>query len=75
MLKFEICRTSGFNRDAFIKGPLWYMKRGLKSPASLMLLLCIVTAGIAAVPVWVYCGMYANRDLFQHVRKRGIPLR
>jgi hypothetical protein len=54
-----------FNWAAFILGPVYYLLVGLWVHASIMAILVVVSGGLLAPVVWLYCGLKANEDVLE----------
>jgi hypothetical protein len=62
----------GWNKQALLLGPIWYLGHKLILKGLIMLLICAATLGIAIIPVWIYSGWRANRDLYRHLKKNNV---
>lgn len=58
-------RRLSWNWVALILGPLYYVLVGLWTHAAILGLLVILSAGLLAPLVWLYCGLKANEDLLE----------
>ncbi len=61
--------TATWNWAAFLFGLFWYMSKGMVAKAILMLVVCVITAGLAGPLVWVYSGLLGNYDYYLLRRK------
>lgn len=73
-MKKIMVQKSGWNIVAMLTGPFWYLYRGMDKGLPL-LILCLATLGIGVLPVWIYCGFYANRDFYRHLKRKGVLIR
>ena len=68
--KFTELRDNGesfkatWNWYSFLFGVVWYAVAGLWVKCAIMLLACIVLAGVPAPFFWIYCGVAGNYDLY-----------
>ncbi|WHH57472.1 hypothetical protein [Petroclostridium sp. X23] len=65
-------QKDGWNRDALVKGPIWYIQKGMIGKGILMLVICAATVGIGIIPVWIYCGYRGNKDLYKFLKKKNV---
>jgi len=50
---------------AFILGPFWYLLKGLTKKGFFLLAVVVLSAGLAAPFIWIYCGVRAKNDLYE----------
>ena len=62
--------SASWNWPAFFLGWLWYLVKGMWAKALITLVLVVVTAGILAIPVWIYCAIAGNYDYYLLKRKQ-----
>jgi hypothetical protein len=58
-------RRLSLNWIAMILGPIYYTLVGLWTHASIMLILILLSGGLLAPLVWLYCGLKANEDVLE----------
>ena len=64
----------GWNGKAALAGPFWYLSKSMTLKGLFLLALCLVTAGIGIIPVWIYCGAKGNEDHYRFVKAKGYHL-
>jgi hypothetical protein len=64
-LKNENIPTNGWSWLALIIGPFWYFTHGLVGKGAILLLISILSVGLAAPFVWIYCALRAKTDLHE----------
>ncbi len=74
-MKKIMVQKSGWNITALLGGPFWYLSRGMEGSGLLMLFFCLATLGVGILPVWIYCGLYGNRDFYRYLKRKGIAIR
>jgi len=56
----------GWDWEAFVMGPFWYLSKGMTSKGIILLIICMVTV-LCAVPfIWVYCGVKGRGDWYEY---------
>ncbi|MDR7417653.1 MAG: hypothetical protein QN178_01940 [Armatimonadota bacterium] len=58
-------RRLSLNLLALVLGPVYYLLVGLWTHAAIMTSLVILSGGLLAPVVWIYCGVKANEDLLE----------
>jgi hypothetical protein len=53
------------NWTALVLGPVYYVLVGLWVHASIMAILVVVSGGLLAPVIWLYCGLKANEDVLE----------
>jgi len=71
IMKSCVVRKSGWNFEALLFGPFWYLLRGMKEKGLKLLLISIATVGLGIIPVWIYCGYNANREFYYFLKNKG----
>ncbi len=61
----EINIKHGWNWFALFIGPFWYIFNGLLKKGIILLVIVIISIGLAAPFVWIYCAVRANPDLYE----------
>ena len=51
----------------------WYLAKGLWVKGLLMLLIAVITAGMAGIFIWIYAGIAGNYDYYL-LRRKGKQL-
>ncbi len=65
-------RRAGWDWFANLLGPFWYFSKGMAGKGLWLLLVCMVTLGLGAPFVWIYCGAKARSDYFEYqLRKKN----
>lgn len=62
--------TATMNWAALLFGALWYLAKGLWAKGLIIIVLCVITAGVAAPFAWIYAGVAGNYDYYLLKRKR-----
>ena len=65
--RFDAARggfTATWNWPAFLFGCLWYLVKGMWAKALIIFALLVVTAGVLAIPAWIYMGIAGNYDYY-----------
>ena len=56
---------SGWNWNALLLGPLWYISNGLAKKGYTLLAISIFSLGFAVPFIWVYSAIRANTDFVE----------
>ncbi|OFV80407.1 MAG: hypothetical protein A2W26_01190 [Acidobacteria bacterium RBG_16_64_8] len=67
-------RSSGWSLPALLLGPFYYLGHGLWVKGLILLTLALVTLGLGAPIIWLYCGWRATSDIYErNLSKKGAP--
>lgn len=58
-------KRGGWDWLAFILGPIWYFVKGMISKGTLLSVICLLTLGLGAPFVWIYCGARGKADHYE----------
>lgn len=58
-------KQSGWNWASFILGPFWYMANEMAGKGIVLLFIALITLGLGAPVIWLYCGLKGNSDLYE----------
>jgi len=66
--EFSEFEKSGYKHTwswvAFFWGIFWYFYKGLWAKALIMAAVCLLSFGMFALYVWIYCGVAGKYDLY-----------
>jgi hypothetical protein len=57
--------SEGWSLGALLFGPFWYLWHGVFAKGLGLLAIAVLTAGLAAPVVWIYCGWRGRSDVFE----------
>lgn len=55
----------GWSWSALLLGPFWYLSNGITKKGIFFLAIVIISVGLAAPFVWIYCAVRAKTDLYE----------
>ncbi len=56
---------TGWSWLALLVGPFWYLTHGLTKKGLILLSITLLSVGLAAPFVWIYCAVRAKTDLYE----------
>jgi O-antigen ligase len=55
----------GWSWTALVIGPFWYLSHGLTKKGIVLLAIALLSVGLAAPFIWIYCAVRAQSDLYE----------
>jgi hypothetical protein len=56
---------AGWSWSALLLGPFWYLSNGLTKKGLFLLAIALLSVGLAAPFIWIYCAVRAKTDLYE----------
>jgi hypothetical protein len=53
-----------FNLYALLLGIIWYMIKGMWAKAFILFILVLISGGLLAIPLWIYCSFAGYYDYY-----------
>jgi hypothetical protein len=64
--------SGGWSWSALLLGPFWYLSHGLTKKGLFLLAIALLSVGLAAPFIWVYCAVRAKTDFYEcHLSDRS----
>jgi hypothetical protein len=57
--------NGGWSWTALILGPFWYLMNGLTKKGIFLLIVAVISIGLAAPFIWIYCAVRAKADFYE----------
>lgn len=57
--------NNGWSWSAMLLGPFWYLSNGLTKKGLILLAIALLSVGLAAPFIWIYCAVRAKTDFYE----------